>query len=104
MLQDARQRLPASACGLWGFELVGYAGVALTLAAPARIGALAVLTPARRRWQTQDLDVLRCLADAASAVIDMHEACGEDDEDAPADGNARRTLHDIIPAGRSSVG
>jgi diguanylate cyclase (GGDEF)-like protein len=75
MLQDARRRLPASARDLWGFELVGYAGVAMNLHAPARLGALAVFSPVRRAWQSQDLHVLRCLTDAAAAVLDMHAGC-----------------------------
>lgn len=75
MLQDARRRLPSAARGVWGFELVGYAGVSLDLLAPSRIGALAVLSPVRRAWQSQDLRVLRCLADAAAAVLDMHAGC-----------------------------
>jgi diguanylate cyclase (GGDEF)-like protein len=70
-MQDARRRVPAAARGVWGFELVAYAGVALNLLDPARQGALAVLTPARRSWQDHDLHVLRSLADAAAAVLDM---------------------------------
>jgi diguanylate cyclase (GGDEF)-like protein len=75
MLQDARRRLPAAARGMWGFEPVGYAGVALNLHAPSRSGALAVLSPVRRAWQNHDLQVLRCFADAAAAVLDMHAGC-----------------------------
>ena len=77
VMQDARRRLPAAACGVWGFELVAYAGVALNLHDPTRMGALAVLTPARRSWQSQDLHVLRCLGDAAAAILDMRAGCEE---------------------------
>src|SRR5206468_9339482 len=72
-----RRRLPRAAGGVWGFELVAYAGVALNLLDPSRLGALAVLTPARRSWQSQDLHVLRCLADAAAAILDMRAGCEE---------------------------
>lgn len=48
VMQDARRRLPAAARGVWGFELVAYAGVALSALEPPRVGALAVLAPARR--------------------------------------------------------
>jgi GAF domain-containing protein len=75
VMQDARRRLPAAARGVWGFELVAYAGVALNLLDPSRVGALAVLTPARRAWQSHDLHVLRCLADAAAAILDMQAGC-----------------------------
>ena len=77
VLQDARRRLPGAARGMWGFELVGYAGIALNLLHPSRTGALAVLTPARRAWQSRDLQVLRSLADAASAVLDVRAGCEE---------------------------
>lgn len=73
-MQDARRRLPAPR-GVWGFELVAYAGVALCLLDPSRVGALAVLTPARRAWQSHDLHALRCLADAAAAILDMQAGC-----------------------------
>ncbi len=75
VMQDARRRLPAAALGAWGFELIAYAGVALNLLGPSRVGALAVLTPARRAWQSHDLHVLRCLADAATAILDMRAGC-----------------------------
>jgi diguanylate cyclase (GGDEF)-like protein len=75
VMQDARRRLPAACRGVWGFELVGYAGVALNLLDPSRTGALAVLTPARRGWQSNDLHVLRCLAGAAAAILDMQAGC-----------------------------
>jgi diguanylate cyclase (GGDEF)-like protein len=75
VMQDARRRLPAAARGVWGFELVAYAGVALNLLDPSRQGALAVLTPTRRSWQSQDLHILRCLADAAAAILDMRAGC-----------------------------
>ena len=77
VMQDARTRIPASARGVWGFELVAYAGMALTLLDPARTGAFGALTSARRAWQTQDLHVLRCLADAASAILNMQAGCDE---------------------------
>ena len=82
VLQDARRRLPARARSAWGFELVGYAGVALSLRDPHRAGALAAVTSVRRAWQSHDLDVLRCLAASAAAVLDMRIGCGElvDDE------------------------
>jgi diguanylate cyclase (GGDEF)-like protein len=75
VLQDARRRLPTSTHRLGGFELVGYAGVALKLAVPSRIGTLAVFSPVRRAWQNHDLDLLRCLAEAAAAILDMHAGC-----------------------------
>lgn len=75
VMQDARRRLPAAARGAWGFELVAYAGVALKLLDPARVGALAALSPARRAWQSHDLHVLRCLADAAAAILDVRTRC-----------------------------
>ena len=77
VMQDARTRIPAAARGIWGFELVAYAGVALSLLDPSRSGALGALTPARRAWQSHDLQVLRCLADAASAILNMKAGCGE---------------------------
>lgn len=77
VMQDARTRIPSSARGVWEFELVAYAGMALNLVDSSRTAALGALTPARRAWQTHDLQVLRCLADAASAVLNMHAACGE---------------------------
>jgi diguanylate cyclase (GGDEF)-like protein len=54
---------------------VGYAGVTLNLQRPTQLGALAVLSPVRRAWQNRDLDVLRRLADAAAAVLEMHTGC-----------------------------
>jgi diguanylate cyclase (GGDEF)-like protein len=77
VMQDARRRLPAAARGVWGFELVAYAGVPLNLLvpSPSRVGTLAVLAPARRAWQSHDLHVLRCLADAAAAILDMQAGC-----------------------------
>jgi diguanylate cyclase (GGDEF)-like protein len=75
VLQDVRRRLPTPARRLGGFELVGYAGVALKLLAPSRIGALAVFSPVRRAWQSHDLNVMRCLAEAAAAVLDMQAGC-----------------------------
>lgn len=75
MMQDARRRLPAAARGVWGFELVAYAGVALDPLDPACVGALAALTPARRAWQSGDLHALRCLADAAAAILAMQAGC-----------------------------
>jgi len=77
VMQDARRRLPVDSRGVWGFELGAYAGVALNLIDESRVGSLAVLTPARRGWQTNDLRVLRCLADAAAAILDM-QAGGEE--------------------------
>jgi diguanylate cyclase (GGDEF)-like protein len=77
VMQDARRRLPASARGMWGFELVAYAGVPLNLLDPSVLGALAVLTPARRSWQNHELDILRCLAGAAAAILDMRAGCEE---------------------------
>ena len=75
VLQDARRRLPAHAQGAWEFDLVGYAGVSLSLQHPTRRGALAAITSVRRAWQTRDLHVLRCLAAAAAAVLDMRAGC-----------------------------
>jgi len=75
VMQDARRRLLVSTREVWGFELIAYAGVVLNLLDPSRGGALAALTPARRAWQTQDLHVLRCCADAAAAVLDMRAGC-----------------------------
>ena len=76
VLQDATRRLPVDARGVWGFELGAYAGVALNLLlTPSRAGALACLSPVRRAWQSNDLHVLRCLADAAASVLDMRSAC-----------------------------
>jgi hypothetical protein len=77
VMQDARRRLPAAARGVWGFELVAYAAVPLVLLDPSRMGALAVLTPARRGWQGADLQLLRCLAEAATAILDMRARCEE---------------------------
>lgn len=77
VLQDARRRVPETARGMWGFDLVAYAGVALELRDPSHAGTLAVLTPARRAWQNSDLLVLRCLADAAAGVIDVRAGCEE---------------------------
>ena len=77
VMQDARRRLPAAARGVWGFELVAYAGVPLTLRNPSRVGAMAVLSPVRRAWQSEDLDVLRHLAEAAAAVLDLRAECDE---------------------------
>jgi diguanylate cyclase (GGDEF)-like protein len=71
VMQDARRRLPVAARGSWGFELVAYAGVALNLLDPSHVGALAVLAPTRRAWQSHDLQILRSLADAAAAILDM---------------------------------
>lgn len=76
-MQDVRRRLPAAARGGWGFDLVAYAGVPVNLLDPSRTGALAVLTPARRSWQDKDLHLLRCLADAAAAILDMRARCEE---------------------------
>jgi diguanylate cyclase (GGDEF)-like protein len=76
-MQDAGRRLPPAARGMWGFELVAYAGVAMNLLDPSRLGTLAVLTPTRRSWQSQDLHILRSLADAAAAILDMREGCEE---------------------------
>lgn len=90
VMQDARRRLPAAARGMWGFDLVAYAGVALNLLDPSRLGALAVLTPARRGWQSQDLHVLRCLADAAAAILDMRAGC-----EALVDDERRGAAHQI---------
>lgn len=90
VMQDARRRLPAAARGAWGFELVAYAGVALNLLDPSRVGALAVLTPARRAWQSRDVHVLRCLADAAAAILDMQTGCN-----AIVDGERRGAAHEI---------
>jgi GAF domain-containing protein len=75
VMQDARRRLPAAARGVWGFELVAYAGVALNPLDPTCVGALAALTPARRAWQSRDLNLLRCFADAAAAILDMQAGC-----------------------------
>jgi diguanylate cyclase (GGDEF)-like protein len=75
VMQDARRRLLADTRDAWGFDVIGYAGVVLNLLDPARGGALAALTPARRAWQSRDLDVLRCFADAAAAVLDMRARC-----------------------------
>ena len=82
VLQDARRRLPARTRGAWGFDLVGYAGVALSLRDPDRAGALAAMTSVRRAWQSRDLDVLRCLAAAAAAILDVRADCNQvvDDE------------------------
>ena len=77
VMQDARTRIPASARGVWGFELVAYAGIALTLLDTSRAGAFGALTSARRAWQSHDLQVLRCLADAASAILNMQAACDD---------------------------
>jgi diguanylate cyclase (GGDEF)-like protein len=74
VMQDARRRLPSSGRGVWGFELVAYAGIPLSLIDPSR-GALAVLTPARRAWQSHDLQILRCLAEAAAAILNMQAQC-----------------------------
>lgn len=71
MMQDARQRLPAAARGIWGFELVAYAGVPVSLLDPSRVVTFAALSPARRAWQGQDLVILRCMADAAAAILNM---------------------------------
>ena len=90
VLQDVRRRLPGAAGGMWGFALVGYAGVALNLRHPSRTGAFAVLTPARRGWQSADLDVLRSLADAAAAVLDIRAGCEEMIGD-----ERRRAAHEI---------
>jgi diguanylate cyclase (GGDEF)-like protein len=93
VLQDARRRLPGAARGSWGFELVGYAGVALNLLDPSRAGSLAVLTPARRAWQSNELHALRCFGDAAAAVLDMRTACDE-----VIGGEQRRAAHEIEAA------
>lgn len=77
IFQDARRRLPSGERGPWGFELVGYAGVALNMQAPSRVGALAALSPIRRAWQSYDLQILRTLADTAAAILDMHAGCEE---------------------------
>jgi diguanylate cyclase (GGDEF)-like protein len=71
VMQDARHRLPGSTNGPWEFELAAYAGVAL----PSRAGAFAVLSPVRRAWQRHELDILRCLAEAATAILDMQDRC-----------------------------
>ena len=71
VMQDARHRLSASTLGPWEFELAAYAGLPL----PSRAGAFAVLAPGRRAWQRHELEILRCLADAASAILDMQDRC-----------------------------
>ena len=90
VLQDARRRLPRATHRVWGFELVGYAGVRLNLLHSSRTGALAVLTPAKRGWQTADLHVLRALADAAAAVLDVRAGC-----EAMIGEEQRRAAHEI---------
>lgn len=75
VVQDARRRMLAGTRCVGGFELVAYAGVALNLHDPSRLGAFAALTPARRTWQSRDLHVLRCLADAAAAILDVQAGC-----------------------------
>lgn len=90
VLQDVRRRLPGAARGMWGFELVAYAGVALNLLHPSRTGTLAVLTPARRGWQSADLRILRSLADAAAAVLDIRAGCEKMIGD-----EQRRAAHEI---------
>jgi diguanylate cyclase (GGDEF)-like protein len=71
VMQDARHRLPLLTRGPWEFELAAYAGVAL----PSRAGAFAVLTSARRAWQRHELNLLGCLAEAATAILDMQDRC-----------------------------
>jgi diguanylate cyclase (GGDEF)-like protein len=89
MLQDVRRRLPAAARGRYGFELVGYAGVALTLLDPSRSGALAAFSPVRRAWRSHDLHVLRGFADVAAGVLDMHAGCEQ------IIGEQRGAAHDV---------
>jgi GAF domain-containing protein len=71
VMQDARTRLPAAARGVWGFELVSYAGVTLNLLDRSHAGTLAALAPSRRAWQDHDLQILHCLADTAAAILDL---------------------------------
>ena len=79
ILQDVRRRLPAHAHarGTCGFEIIGYAGVPLSVRHTTPRGALAALTSVRRAWQGDDLHVLRSLAAAAGAVLDMRAGCDE---------------------------
>jgi GAF domain-containing protein len=75
VMQDVRRRLSLASRNVWGFELLAYAGVVLNLLDPSRTGALAALSPQRRAWQSRDLQILRSLADAAAAVLDMRAGC-----------------------------
>ena len=70
VVQDTRRRLSSAARHGWGFELVAYAGLPLSIEG-ARGGTLGAFSPHRRNWQSHDLLVLRSLASAASAVLDM---------------------------------
>jgi diguanylate cyclase (GGDEF)-like protein len=71
VVQDVRSRLTPADARDWGPELVAYAGVPLSIMEGTRVGTLAAFAMARRTWQSRDLLVLRALAEAAGAVLDM---------------------------------
>src|SRR6185295_3236647 len=66
-----RSRTSSTTRKAWGLDLVGYAGVPLTVLNGERSGAIAACLPGRRAWQDRDLALLRAFGDAASVVLEL---------------------------------
>lgn len=74
VIQLASHRLPVASRRGWGIDFLAYAGVPLSPIGTVT-GTMAAFSATRRSWQPRDLTVLRTLADAAAAVLDMWNRC-----------------------------